>query len=79
MLFQAERLHDDSTFTNTWFDPFVTSERVEGDRMSYTCDEQLGSPMAVDCEHVLYSQLGYPNDMLTLSPGAGKTMSSSKW
>ena len=79
MLFQADRLLDDSTFTHTWFDPFVTREHVEGDRMSYTCDEQLGSPNAVDCEHVLYSQLGYPNDILTLSPESGKIMSSSKW
>ena len=79
MAFQADRIFGDETYTQTWFDPLIMNEQPESNRTIYTCDKQLGSPNAVDCEHVLYSQLGYPNDILTLSPGTGKTISSSEF
>ena len=47
-----------------------------GDAMSYECDAKLGSPRAVDCSHVEYSQLGYPSDTLILEPHAAKTLTS---
>lgn len=48
-----------------------------GDTMSYDCDAKLGSPSAVDCSHLEYSQLGYPSDTLILEPNVMKTLTSS--
>ena len=80
MVYQADRLAVDKTFTQTWFDPLVESqEAAPGNHMSYTCDKTLGSPHAVDCENVLHSQLGYPNDIVTLNLGVGRTILSSEF
>ena len=55
--------------------PRETEEQIES--MAYSCDAKLGSPTAVDCNKLSYSELGAPSDSVAIgpAPGAGKTLS----
>ena len=56
-----------------------SESEVESDSMVYNCDAGLGSPKAVDCNQISFSELGAPSDSITIGsgPGATKTLSSN--
>ena len=48
------------------------------DEMEYRCDINLGSPLANDCSHIQWDQLGPPSDSVTISSGDVQFFHSSK-
>ena len=78
MTIQLGRLYLNSSRTANWFDPVTAHIEEENEKMNYTCSKLLGSPAAVDCLHVIDTQLGFPGDILALSPESEKAYSYRK-
>ena len=77
MMIQEDRLSSDKSMKSNWFDP-LSETAIDSNAMNYTCNNQLDSPRAVDCEQILETQLGFPGDIVTLNPGSGKSFTFSK-
>ena len=69
---QAEHMQGDDG--STWW------ENNDGavDEMSYECDANLGSPLAVDCDQIEWSQLSSTSDTLALAADQVKFFHQSK-
>ena len=73
---QAERMTRGSYVA--WWEDFRTVGPGPHSEMTYTCDENLGSPSPADCNQLLYSGLGPLSDTLIVSPGTGTKLLTSK-
>ena len=58
----------------TWWN--VLTQPLDPDQMDYNCDASLGKPTEVDCDKLVYSELGPSSDSVSIGPGAPKTVTS---
>ena len=79
MMTLVSRYMQRSSEPTNWWWVFSETHDIylsEASEMVYTCDGNLGTPNAVDCEMLAYSGLGPSSDTVTIGPGPASKLIS---